>query len=878
MVAGAQAAECLGEDDILALATGARDVDPAVEAHLATCASCSALVASAVRAAPARAWNTLTGTELGPYRIEAQIGAGGMGAVYRAFDQRLGRVVAIKVLHEQAGTARRLSAEARAAAAIDHKAIVKIHDVGTVDDMQYVAMELIEGENLRARLRAGPLGIARTTELVTELADALAAAHARGVIHRDLKPENLVVGRDGLRILDFGLAKLVATEGEVDETQPGLVQGTAGYMAPEQARGEPADARADIFAWGAIAYELATGKRAFDGATHADRLSATLRDAPPLDDVGPLAPIIARCLAKDRRDRFQSAADLTWALGHTSGAVAPTRPPSRRALLVGGLASIGAATAGYVLGTRGRRFTPVAAPVMRGLTHRNGRVYTARFSRDGTRIVYAAQWDDAPLRMFAVDAATGETTALDLPPGDVLSVSSRGELAIALGLRFIDHQSARGQLALVPLVGGVPRALAEDIPEADFVSPETPGGDPDKAPAGTLAIVRPLENGFRIEVPLGTPLVEEPGWITHLRVSPSGRHIAYLNHPHVDDDGGALIIVDIQTRAKRTLTDGWISIAGLVWDPRGDSLWFTASKTSLVNTLHRVSLIGAVTDIAVPAAGRIRLHDLDPQRNALITVDNWRLRARAGDHDCSQSNISWVSDLSSDGAQLLLGELGGLQTEPGAYLVPYAGGRALRLGPGFPVAISPSGQRIAANVREADRLVVYAVGSGDMPAIPAPGFVVFARWLDEQTLIGLCQDQLWRLSVGASPEQLASTGARFALDPERRRCAFITKAGELRVLDVASRTSAVLLRHITRQEVCGWLANPDAILVCSKTTPIVIDRIDPATGARTPHLQIQPPKLGLKAIDSVVMTADGQHHAYSYGEELSQLGIARGLP
>jgi hypothetical protein len=759
---------------------------------------------------------------------------------------------------------------------------VKIHDVGTVDDMQYVAMELIEGENLRARLRAGLLGIARTTDVMTELADALAAAHARGVIHRDLKPENLVVSRDGLRVLDFGLAKLVAAEGEVDETQPGLVQGTAGYMAPEQARGEPADARADIFAWGAIAYELATGKRAFDGATHADRLSATLRDTPPLDELGPLAPIIARCLAKDPRERFQSAADLAWTLRHTSDLapsdVAPARAPSRRALLVGGLATLGAATAGYLLGTRGRR-TPaiIAPPTLRALTHRNGRVYTARFSRDGSRIVYAAQWDDAPLQMFAADTSTGETTALDLPPGDVLSVSARGELAIALGLRYIDHQSARGQLALVPLAGGVPRTLAEDIQEADFVSPETPGGDPDKAPAGTLAVVRPLEHGFRIELPLGTALVEEPGWITHLRVSPSGRHIAYLRHPHVDDDGGALVLVDTKTREKRTLTDGWISIAGLVWDPRGDSLWFTAAKGSLVNTLHRVSLKGAVGDIAVPAAGRLRLHDFDAQRNALVTVDNWRLRARAGEHDRSQSNISWVSDLSRDGSQLLLGELGALQTEAGAYLVPYPGGRALRLGPGFPVAISPSGQRIAANVREADRLVVYSVGSGDMPAIPAPGFIVFARWLDEQTLIGLHNDQLWRLSVGASPEQLASIGARFALDPAGRRCAFITRAGELHVLDVPSRTSTVLLRHIAHQEVCGWLADHDAILVCSKTTPIVIDRIDPATGARTPHMEIQPPKLGLKAVDSVVVTADGQHYAYSYGEELSQLGLARGL-
>ncbi len=869
MVASTNAHACLSEDELLALASGALADAPRVEAHLATCATCSALLAGAVRAQPTRAWDALAGSMLGPYRIDAQIGAGGMGAVYRAWDPRLARAIAVKVLHgDGAARTAQLAGEARAAAAIGHRAIVGIHDVGTADGIPYVAMELVDGESLRSVLAAGPLGPGRARELLVELADGLAAAHACGVIHRDLKPENLVLARDGLRILDFGLAKLVDAT-SLDSTEPGAIHGTAGYMAPEQARGEPADARTDLFAAGAIAYELATGRRAFPGGTHAERISATLRDTPSSDGLGDLAPIVMRCLDKDPRDRFHSAADLAWALRAAPIAVPAKRAGfTRRAWLGAGILAAGTGALGIALGRRRGAAPVLPALELVPLTHRNGRVYTARFTVEGTRVVFGAAWDDEPLAVFGLELASGMAVALELPSADLFAVSPHGDLAVSIGHQFVDHQSSRGELATVPLAGGTPRMIAEDIEAADFA----PSIEERKTPGGALLVVRPSAGGFRVELPLGTTVAEEPGWITHARVSPDGAYVAYLAHPQVNDDAGGVIVYEVATKTKRLLTGDWASIAGLAWEAGSTALWFTAGREDYTNRLHRVTLDGKVEE-KKRTPGRLRLHDLAADGRALVTTDVWRLRAMAGDLDRSQSWVSYVSDLSADGTQVVIGELGGPDAGLGTYLSPYAGGRPLRLGPGFPVAISPSGRRIAANVRETDRLVVYETRTGDAPSIPAPGFITVARWIDERSLVALQGAKLWRLALDHAPVMLAPNGGRFALDPARTRCAYIDDKRGLHVLDLTTGATHALPVEPAATEVCGWLAETDAIVVRTTTTPMVLTRIDPVTGARSPHGQIQPPRLGLKAVDNFVLHADGVRHAYCYGQELSQLYV-----
>ncbi len=276
----------------------------------------------------------MSGAKLGPYEIIAPLGAGGMGEVYRARDTRLGREVAIKVLPDEVAAdperRRRFEGEARAASALNHPSIVTIHDIGSQGGVLYVVFELLEGDTLRGWLAGGALPPARAIDWAMQIARGLAAAHEKGIVHRDLKPENLVVTRDGrVKILDFGLAKVVRDEIGATGTQvrtvtqatvPGVVLGTVGYMSPEQARGRAADHRADIFAFGAILYEMLCGRRAFSGETAADTLTAILREEPPELDAGaggPLAAcarIVRRCLAKDPERRFQHARDLEFAL------------------------------------------------------------------------------------------------------------------------------------------------------------------------------------------------------------------------------------------------------------------------------------------------------------------------------------------------------------------------------------------------------------------------------------------------------------------------------------------------------------------------------------------------------------------------------------
>ena len=865
---------CLAEDELLALGRGGSLGDsPEAEAHLADCATCTALLASLVRDETGPRWDALTGAALGPYRLDAQIGAGGMSAVYRAWDDRLGRNVAVKVVHASA-TERRLAIEARAAGAISHPAIVAVHDIGVADGVTYIVQELVDGETLRSVIERGALSAERAAALAVELARGLAAAHAHGVVHRDLKPENLLVTRDGhLKILDFGLARLLEV-GPLDATEPGVVQGTTGYLAPEQARGEPADARADVFAAGAVIFEMLTGARAFPGASHAERLSAVLRDAPALDDprAAPFAPILARCLAKDPRDRFQSAADLAWVLDAPRLPPAPARHATRRRVLAGAGAL---ALAGFALGRwTSRSAAPAAArPVFRQLTYRTGRVFTARFTRDGGRIVLGAAWDAEPLTAYAIDLAGGPAQPLDAPAGDVLAVSARGELALSLGRRFTDHQSATGTLALAPLAGGAPRALAEDVQDADF-SPD--GGD--------LAVVRRTERGFGIDLPLGRSVVAGDGWITHARISPDGARIAYLLHPSVQDDRGDVMVVDVATRRARTVSPGWASIAGLAWDPDGSSLWFTAAREGAQCAIQRATLDGAVDTIA-QTTGRLRLHDLAADRRAAITVDVWRLRAlvgapgQAGEIDRSLSDFSLVTDISADGATLLIAEIGDVDASIGAYLQPVSAGRPLRLGAGMPLAISPSGQRVAAFVLADDRLqlVAYSTTSAGTTPIATAADVSAARWLDETALIAEgapgAGARMWKLSTAGAPVALTDPGdaGHPALDPARRRCAFVDPRGRLHLLDVAGGGHQTLDGSFAGLVACGWLADHDSIIVRSATTPIRLTRVDPRTGATSAYLEIAPPPVGLRAVDAVVLRADGSAYAYSVGQELSQL-------
>ena len=360
------------------------------------------------------------GSKLGPYEILGQIGAGGMGEVYRAKDPRLGRDVAIKVLppsfSADADRLRRFEQEAKAAGVLNHPNITAVYDIGAVDGSPYVVQELLEGETLRSTLAGGKLSTRRATDYATQIAHGLAAAHDKGIVHRDLKPENLFVTKDGrLKILDFGLAKLTQTESAVSSatnlptetkgTEPGVVLGTLGYMSPEQVRGKTADARSDIFSFGAILYEMLSGRRAFHGDSAADTMSAILKEDPPdlsvtNQSVPPgLERIVRHCLEKNPEQRFHSAHDVGFALealSQTSApqAAAPSAIRARRipplVWLLAGLAA-GAALA-WLAGKRAapaaQRGSEARTPIFRRLTNLSGLEDFPTLSPDGQLLAF----------------------------------------------------------------------------------------------------------------------------------------------------------------------------------------------------------------------------------------------------------------------------------------------------------------------------------------------------------------------------------------------------------------------------------------------------------------------------------------------------------
>ena len=282
------------------------------------------------------------GVKLGRYEIRSKIGEGGMGEVYRARDTQLGRDVAIKVIPSSVAVdkdrLRRFEQEACAAGALNHPNILVVHDIAAHDGSPYVVSELLEGETLRKRIAGTPLNQRRAIDYALQIANGLAAAHEKGIIHRDLKPDNIFITNDGrLKILDFGLAKLTQLDGNQSQTDvptkrvdthPGVVMGTVGYMSPEQLKGRAVDQRSDIFSFGAILYEMLSGRRAFHRESVAETMSAILKEDPPeLSDtnkkVSPaLERIVSHCLEKNPEARFHSARDITFALEALSGSIA----------------------------------------------------------------------------------------------------------------------------------------------------------------------------------------------------------------------------------------------------------------------------------------------------------------------------------------------------------------------------------------------------------------------------------------------------------------------------------------------------------------------------------------------------------------------------
>jgi eukaryotic-like serine/threonine-protein kinase len=851
------------------------------------------------------------GTRLGPYEILGPLGAGGMGEVFRARDTRLGREVAIKMLPEAVARdperLARFEREAQAVAALSHPNLLAIHDFGaTSEGAPYAVTELLEGETLLARLAAGALPVRRASEIGVAIAHGLAAAHDKGIVHRDLKPENVWLCPDGrVKILDFGLAKVVAPTAPADSsvaptvaaaTAAGLVVGTVGYMSPEQVRGLAVDARSDLFSFGAVLYELLSGRRAFAGETPADTMSAILREEPPelsrgvADLPAGLERIVTRCLEKQPAARFQSAHDLAFALealvGGSSGSglrAAPVAPAAARrprwgpALGVAALL-VGLALASYLVG-RGGAGADSGALAFKQKTFGQQSIFQARFAPDGQTVVFSATRGGNSPELFVLRPDSPEPHALGLPATHLLSVSSKGELAVLTGARYLAHHRLfEGTLARMPIEGGAPRSLTAGVREADWA----PDGD-------GLAIVRAVGGRDRLEYPIGRVLYESSGYLSDPRFSPDGRRIGFMEHPFRWDDRGTVNVVDLSGKNKVLAGVFW-GEEGLAWSRDGREVLFSASISGEPPNPYAVNLAGRRRAF-MRAPGALTIFDTGPKGRWLVSREDQTvgLSARPPGQD-GERDLSWVDSgmgprLSGDGRMLLFtdqGEAAG--SNYNACVRGTDGSPIVRLGEGSGDDLSRDGTSVLSVVAsDPPRLMLYPTGTGDPVRVDHGQLARMsqARWFTDGRRILLNgseagkapREYVVELHGGALRPVTPPGAVAGAPSPDGRWVVALTPEG----WTLFSIEGGVRPRRLgalsPEDDVIRWTPDGRGVLVFRRAGfPLQVDRVDVASGARAHFAEVAPQQAaGLVSYLGVSFADDLRSYAYCYQRYFSTL-------
>ncbi len=839
------------------------------------------------------------GSRLGPYEILGPIGAGGMGEVYRAKDPRLGRDVAIKVLpasfSADADRLRRFEQEAKAAGLLNHPNITIVYDIGSHDGAPYVVQELLEGETLRAELAGGRFSSRKAIEYALQIANGLAAAHDKGIVHRDLKPENLFVTREGrVKILDFGLAKLTQTEtGSGPQTnlptatagtEPGVVMGTLGYMSPEQIKGKPADPRSDIFAFGAILYEMLSGKRAFHADSAGETMAAILKEDPPdlsvtNQSISPgLERVVRHCIEKNPERRFQSAHDLAFdleALSGTSGTAAAAAMPvlrsrRRRMFALGGVAALLLAGATFWAGRRtstGANTAPVAPVEHSRLTFQRGNVLYARFSPDGQNVVYSAAWGDRPAEIFLGRVGSPESRPLGIVNANLLSISSRGELAILLKKANLYGTFGTGTLARVPLAGGAPRQILEDVVMADW------------APNGTdLAVLRRIGGNLQLEYPIGKTLLTSARGLGQPRVSPDGSTVAVI-----DTNERAVVLID-RAGVRKPLLKGLMNdIDSLAWHPSGKEIWLAGNSGPAGQGVFAADVSGRVRTIAL-TVDLEAIHDIAKNGEVLVEreIDVREIlfgsTGLAGERNLSWLTQSSVGCLSDDGKVLLFdegGEAGG--PKGSVYLRPTDGGPAVRLGDGLALDLSPDGKWALTLTWPNAGLVLVPTESGESRALAFDGFRVNSGSFlppDGRKLLFHASEpgKGSRVYVadlsGGKPQAVTPEGSigGAAVSPDGKRAVFAGDDRRPTIYSVDGKEEPRPIPGLEPGDVpIQWSADGDTLYLTREgQIPKPIYRYSFSSGSRTLWREIMPAdRAGLVRIEYVFVSRDGKHYAYS---------------
>ena len=860
-------------------------------------------------------------SQLGPYRIQNLLGAGGMGEVYRARDSRLQRDVAIKVIsttyRPDAEMLKRLEREARAISQLNHPNIVAVYDVGSERGVEYVVMELLEGETLGTKLKAGPLSPRKALDYATQIARGLGAAHEKGIVHRDLKPENVFITRDGrVKILDFGLAHQLRGDSELSQamsklTAPGMVVGTVAYMSPEQARGLPVDRRSDVFSFGAVLYEMLSGKLPFEAETVFETMTKIVNAEPrDLKELAPNLPpflyrIVSHCLEKAPDARFQSASDLVFDLencseiiwGPSTGypvATSVAVPARRRswAAILGALLLVALAAAAATMYWQTRGKTAAEATTFRRLTFRPALIQSARFTADGETVVYSASLRGEPLRVSVLRTDRPESQVLALPNSEVTSVSRTGEMAIILNDRIFDWTGG-GVLAEVPVLGGTPRQIVEGVMRADW------------APDGRLAVWRRTEKGVQqLEFPLGNVLYTSPNVVFGLRVSPKGDQVAI----NISTQGqkSEILLFD-QKGGKRTLTTADVFARGMAWTPDGNELWFSVSRNpEQVPSIYSVSLDGKERLIMRTPAWPW-LHDISRDGTALLglTMTNSGIMMPVGggkERDLTWLDASTLADVSRDGTSILFTEwCDGVQYKATVYMRSTDESPAVRLGEGVAVAFSPNKDKVLALRIGPKRreLVLLPTGAGKTETLTNDLDTVWGGFLPDGRIVITAQTaeglrMFLQARDGTPPRAITPPGVSIgylnaagagAIDP-------ISPDGQLLVFDREQRAWLLPLGSSAAQPVrkpapgvlpgdraAGWSRDGRHLYVYQmQQLPVKMYDVDVATGERKLLRELGLPNPeGLYRVGPYLLMPDGESFAYGFARQVSMLYTASGL-
>jgi Tol biopolymer transport system component len=855
-----------------------------------------------------------SGTKLGPYEIVSPLGAGGMGEVYRARDSRLKREVAIKVLPQalslDADRLRRFEQEALATAALNHPNILAVFDIGASEGSPYVVSELLEGETLRERLRSGAIAVRKALEYALQVAHGLAAAHEKGIVHRDLKPENLFLTKDGrVKILDFGLAKVTQAEPGAHTAMPtathgteaGVVLGTAGYMSPEQVRGVALDARSDIFSFGAILYEMLSGKRAFHGDTPADTMSSILKEDPPdlaetNRTISPaLERIVHHCLEKNSESRFHSASDIAFDLEHLSGVSGTTAKaapvaaggPSRK-LLTGLAAGLGVALVmlglGWWLGRAGGG-TPAAE--YKQITFRTGSIGKARFTPDGS-IVYSASWDGGEPQLYMARADDPGARELGLKNAELLSISKNGELAVRLNTVGVGGYARSGTLARVPLSGGSPREVLDNVQDADWA-----------ANGEGMAVVRyvPENNHWRLEYPIGKVLFDSINWISHPKISPDGKWVAFADHevPGGDDEGSVAVIGSDGSGKETKLSLGWVSVQGILWSPAGDEIWFTSSNSGSASNPRAVTLSGTIRTMTnVP--GGMWLEDM---RNgtALTVTHQTRIGIRGVAPGAKEEReLGWfgwseLRDISRDGRKILFDEEGdGGGPNYTVFLRDTDGSPPSRISDGNAMAISPDAKWAITGPSKGGPLRLVPTGAGESRQLTHDAVSYSdVRWLpDGRRVLALgieaghgARDYLIDLSTGDSKPITPEGVAGVYLSPDGSTTAVRGPDGTWGVWPLAGGSIHVIPGLDSHYYVAGWSPDGGSVYVAARAgnqKTAQVYQVNTMTGKMELWKTFgAEAAAGVSSVAAPHFSSDGTAYAYIYVRVLSQAYVATGL-